>query len=79
MVSEKQQIILTFARNNNGQITKKQATELLRKYYYHNAAKYVGETLTRLVRRSLLKRIGFGKYKLSHKTQNIDSTQLELF
>lgn len=32
--------------------------------YYHNTDKYLGETLTRMVKNASLKRVSRGKYKL---------------
>lgn len=62
-MTDKQRKIVEFARQNNNQITKKQACELIP--FYHNTQKHVGDILTRMVRSNMLKRIKNGLYELS--------------
>ncbi len=62
MISEKQKSILEHI-TQNGSITKKKAVELIGHNYYHNASKYVGEVLSRMVNRKLIKRIKPGLFE----------------
>lgn len=81
--SPKQKQILDFALKNENRITKKQAVELIGSYYYHNASKYVGEVLSRMVSSKLLKRIKNGLFEINNeKKQTVkgisNPNQLEL-
>lgn len=62
--SKKQQKLLDFIRSGRGEITKKEAVQILERHYYANAEKYVGEILTRMVSRGILCRVKRGVYKL---------------
>jgi hypothetical protein len=63
--SEKQKVILTFAKSHNNQISKQQAVDLLKYYYYSNAQKYVGEILSRMVVSKILKRVKNGLFEIN--------------
>lgn len=72
-----QRKIVEFARQNNNQITKKQACELIK--YYHNTQKHVGDVLTRMVRANMLKRIKNGLYELSSgQVEIVNQTSLTI-
>jgi len=62
---DKRLIILNFAKQNGGNVTKKQALQLIGGYYYCNAAKYVGEILSKLVNNKTLIRIKPGVFKIN--------------
>jgi hypothetical protein len=64
-MTEKQKAIILSAHQNDGQITKAEAVQLIGGYYYHNADKYVGEVLARLVKTRVLNRIQRGVYELA--------------
>lgn len=63
-LGDKQTVLVKFAMSNGNAITKKQAVELLEKYYYYNAGHYVGEILSRLVKSKCLKRVKPGVFEL---------------
>lgn len=60
--------LIQAAKENGGNITTSQAVELLQHHYYHNARKYVGEILSRLVKSGKLKRVKPGAYELNAPT-----------
>lgn len=62
-LTEKQKIIVEYIRNGRGEITKKEAVQLIGNQY-HNREKYVGETLSRMVKKGILCRVKLGTYKL---------------
>lgn len=81
--SSKQKQILDFALKNENRITKKQAVELLERYYFLNAQKHVGDVLSRMVNSKLLKRIKNGLFEINNdKKQTVkgisNPNQLEL-
>lgn len=81
---EKQKIIILKAHANGGQITKREAVDLLQGFYYCNAEKYVGETLSRMVKGRIMVRLKKGLYQLADVALlNIpvveDKSQLKLF
>jgi predicted transcriptional regulator of viral defense system len=65
MPSNKQNAILNFARSNNCEITKKKAVELIGHHYYCSKEKYVGEVLSRMVKKGLLNRIKPGVFEIN--------------
>ena len=65
MISDKQKQILSFASNNDGNISKSQAVELIGSCYYCNEKKHVGDVLSRMVKSGLLTRIKNGNFKIS--------------
>lgn len=81
-ISGKQRTILKHLQDNR-QISKKEAVELLKHYYYYNASKHVGDILTRMVRKGILKRVRRGVYERGNgmkKTKQINNpNQLKLF
>lgn len=70
-LNERQRKIILFARYNGGKITKKQATDLIGHSYYYNGAHYVGEILTRLVKRQILRREKIGHYIFTGVTNGV--------
>lgn len=77
MSDQKQRLILAYARQNGGKITKKKAMEVPGvDTYYCNGAKHVGEIISRMVKRGLLTRIKPGHYEMRFKT---DPNQTKLF
>ncbi len=68
---------------NDRYITKKQAVELLRHCYYSNAAFYVGNSLSRMVKSGILERVKPGHYRLLQVPMSlpdvVDRNQLSLF
>lgn len=74
-MSKKQNTIIQAAKKNGGFITTNEAVKLVGWDYYHNAGKYVGEILARMVAGGKLLRAGRGKYKLPIHT----GVQTELF
>lgn len=62
--TSKQSAILEFARANGGQITRKQAVALVGTNY-HNADKYTGETLARMVENKTIIRVKPGVYRIA--------------
>lgn len=80
-MTEYQKKIFEEARKN-GQITKRQAVELIGKRYYANADKHVGDVLSRMVKSGLLKRIKNGVFELGSRTKKhtpSPENQLNLF
>lgn len=76
-MTDNQRKIVEFAKQNNNQITKKQACELIK--YYLNTQKHVGDILTRMVRANMLKRVKNGLYELSSGQVEItNQTQLTI-
>lgn len=63
----KRMILIEFARNNNGCISKKESLMLLSKYYANNADKLISAILSRMVHSGHLRRISWGKYELGEK------------
>lgn len=59
-----QRLLVAFAARNNHQITKEQAVTLLGDNYFHNAEKYVGEILARMVNSGILTRLKPGIFRL---------------
>lgn len=83
-LNERQKAIIKFAQGNGGKISKKQANELIAHTYYHNGAKYVGEILTRLVKRQVLRRESIGNYVFTGvlsgiKVEPVPENQINLF
>lgn len=77
MSEYKQRLIMSQARLNGGKISKKEAMEVPGvDTYHHNTAKYVGEILTRMVRKGWLSRVKPGHYELK---SNENPNQLKLF
>lgn len=74
--SPKQQILLTYAREHDGKITKSEANDLLRRYYYHNHDHYVSEILSRMIKSGLLIRESKGHYNIPTEKK---VEQVELF
>jgi hypothetical protein len=58
----KQKKVINFCHQNGGNITKKQAMELIDDYYY-NGAKWVGDVLSRMVKAGMLTRVKPGTFK----------------
>lgn len=83
MISEKQKEILRYCQEN-GEITKQQAVELIGGCYYHNKSKHTGDVLTRMVKRGFLKREKRGLYKIRNlqgvkeEPFNPDQTKMKL-
>lgn len=65
-LSEKQQKIIDYARENGMQITKQKAVELIGNGYFANADKYVGEILSRMVKMRWLIRVKPGLFKIGN-------------
>ena len=82
MLTDNQKAIINKAKENDGQITKKEAVELIGGNYYCNAGKHVGDVLTRMVKSGLLERIKIGVYKTSSKgkkeKESEDANQVKL-
>lgn len=83
-LNERQKSIIKFAQGNAGKITKKQANELIAHTYYHNGEKYVGEILSRLVKRQILRREKIGHYVFTGflngiKVEPVAENQINLF
>ena len=76
-MTEKQVALLEYARANNNEITKKDAVKLIGHHYYHNASKYVGEIISRMVNTGTLTRIKNGSFRLGPGTPFIEN-QIEL-
>lgn len=78
-LSEKQQQIIAHIKTS-GTITKKHAVDMFKMCYYTNAEKYVGEILSNMVKRGLIKRVKAGVFELSTRKISIpsDSNQTSL-
>jgi hypothetical protein len=77
-LTEKQTILINHCREK-GQITKKEADELLKGHYYYNHSKYVSEVLARMVSAGILQRIKVGTYRLTEHSPYKDEQQADLF
>jgi hypothetical protein len=82
-LSEKQSFILGLLESKE-QITKKEVCSYLARRYYHNGEKYIGEVLSRMVQRGILKRVKPGVFKKGRlnylgKKGKIDPNQKSLF
>lgn len=81
-LTEKQKKVVDFALKNGGEVTKKQAMELINTHY-HNGDKHVGEALSRMVKAGLLIRIKPGYFKLGEgcrkKSEPIIENQITIF
>ncbi len=82
-MTDKQKILFEFCRFNT-QITKRKAVELIGNTYYTNAAKHVGDVLSRMVKSGLFIRIKPGVFALGDRTkkdkkESIPENQLKLF
>lgn len=77
IMTDKQKALLVYARANDNKITKKEAVKLIGHHYYHNASKYVGEILSRMVNAGTLTRIKQGSFQLGTGTPFIEN-QIEL-
>jgi len=64
MSSQKQTAILRYIAD--GEKTKKQIVNRFGAWHYRNSNKYIGEILTRMVRKGLLVRVEKGLYKRKH-------------
>lgn len=83
-LNERQKRIINFAQSNDGKISKKQANDLIANSYYHNGEKYVGEILSRLVKRQVLRREKIGHYIFTGvlhgiKVEPVSENQINLF
>ena len=63
-MTRNQKVVTNFAKDNGGFITKKQAVELLDKHYYCNGAFHIGESLSKMVKSSILERVKRDEFKL---------------
>ena len=73
-----QKKIIEFARKNDNQITKKQACKLIPSYC--NIEKHVGDILSRMVRKNILKRVKKSLYELSTgQIELINQTKIEFY
>jgi hypothetical protein len=70
-LNHRQSVIIKFAQSNGGKITKKQANELLVNTYYHNGEKYIGEILSRLVKRNVFRRVKIGHFELTGVSKGV--------
>ena len=82
-LSKKQKIVIDYARQNGGEITKKQAMKLINTSYC-NGQKYVGEVLSRMVKAGLLVRVSPGFFRLGKGSKTkpvpqVDDNQIEIF
>ena len=64
-LSEKQSSLVQHALRNEGRLTKAEANDLLKRFYYHNHAHYVSEILTRMVSVGHFKRVKRGHYEIN--------------
>lgn len=78
-MTNQRKLILEYIAQN-GTITKKQATEICKHFYYSNASKYVGEILSSLVKAGVLERVKRGTYQFKGKIKEpLDNNQIGLF
>jgi hypothetical protein len=63
-MSKYQKQIINYALANNGRISKVEAVNLIGGNYFHNAEKYTGEVLTRMIKAKVLNRVRRGMYEL---------------
>lgn len=68
---------MDFARANGGQISRKQAVDLIGSNYFHNADKYTGETLARLVKNQSLIRVRPGVYRIAEGAKGAQKNLFE--
>lgn len=80
-LTAKQQLVISIL-NEQGQATKKEIVDACIREglgNYINTGKYVGETLSRMVRSNLIKRVKKGVYELAPSNKmNTDPNQLSL-
>ncbi|AWW32155.1 hypothetical protein DN752_19535 [Echinicola strongylocentroti] len=72
-LTQKQEKVIQFIVDGRGEITISEAVTLIGDQY-HNQSKYVGETLSRMVRRGVLCRVRRGVYKLATKVSGKKDT-----
>jgi len=80
MITDKQKIIIDFAKKNNDIVTKKNVLGLI--FYYSNEQKHVGDILSRMVKNGLLIRVKNGVFKIGIQSKNSDAVienQMNLF
>ena len=77
-LNPKQKLIFDHVKEH-GQITKKEADELLKPYYYFNHSKYVSEILQKMVMAKILCRSMRGRYLLTVNTPANERLQQTLF
>jgi predicted transcriptional regulator of viral defense system len=63
-----QRAIINIAKANEGIVTTKAAIDALGHQYYYNAPLHVGESLSRMVKSGILKRVKRGSYLLLQAT-----------
>jgi hypothetical protein len=68
MPSEKQSKIIAYLRANK-QITTDKAVELIGYGIYHNARKYVGLTMSRMVKQNYIVRVKKGVFELPNMSK----------
>ncbi len=61
-IGKREQAIIELCRKLGGRLTKKEAVEVYGSWYYHNGEKWIGEILSRLVKRNIFEREKLGVY-----------------
>lgn len=78
-LTENQKTVIRIANDNGGVVTKKQVCEVIR--YYYNTEKHVGDILSRMVKKNILKRIKPGVFEIStgNKQEEPNPNQISIF
>lgn len=76
-MSPKQQAILTFIHDNDGQATGEELVGAFGYWYFRNAQKHLGTVLGRMIKTKLLDRVKRGVYALH--VAKVDTETINLF
>lgn len=61
-IGARERELIALCKKNGGKLTKKEAVEAFGHWYYHNREKWIGEILSRLVKRNIFEREKPGVY-----------------
>lgn len=76
-MTPKQTIIIQMLRDKP-EVTRAEFNQRLKRFYYHNGEKYVGEILSRLVASNIIERVRIGVYRLRSVELKSPPDQLKL-
>ena len=77
-LADKKQLIIDFATPKNGFITITEVINLLSRYYYTNAQKYIHEILSAMIKEGKIERVRTGYYRVI-PSKNLKVEQKEMF
>ncbi len=78
-IGKREQHIIDLCRKNGGVLTKKEAVAAFGHWYFHNGEKWIGDILSRLVKRNVFEREKPGVYIFRKTPISGPVEQIKLF